>query len=161
MIKRISVSFLIAVFLIAGGMLGGCRQPAQKPSPSPSTTPAPAKKPASSPSEAKRVADRAAVVAAKVPGVQRATVVVSGKTAFVGLDIKADVEKNRTNAIKDEVARRIKAAEPSLTTVNVTTDPDLVTRIKRIANGIKKGKPISSFASELEEIGRRITPRTT
>jgi YhcN/YlaJ family sporulation lipoprotein len=107
------------------------------------------------------MADQVAREAAKVPGVQRATVVISGKTAFIGLDLKANVEKSRTTAIKNEVVRQVKTAEPSLTTVNVTSDPDLVARLRRIADGIKRGKPVTSFASELAEIARRIAPRTS
>lgn len=163
--KRFLAGLLTATFLVAGLLLGGCR-PEQKPAPpSPRATrqtPSPARKPApTTPAEARRMADRAAREAAKVPGVRRATVVISGKTAFVGLDLKANVEKTRTTAIKNEVVRRVKTAEPGIATVNVTSDPDLVARLRRIADGVKKGKPVSNFASELAEISRRIAPRTS
>ncbi|NPV28620.1 MAG: YhcN/YlaJ family sporulation lipoprotein [Firmicutes bacterium] len=163
--KRFLAGLLTAAFLVAGLLLGGCR-PARKPAPSsPRATrqaPSPARKPApTTPAEARRMADRVAREAAKVPGVRRATVVISGKTAFVGLDLKANVEKTRTTAIKNEVVRRVKTAEPGITTVNVTSDPDLVARLRRIADGVKKGKPVSNFASELAEISRRIAPRTS
>ncbi len=163
--RKLLAGLLTIMFLITGVLVEGCR-PARKPAPSPAPktreTPSPARKPAPrTPTEARQMADRVAREAAKVPGVRRATVVISGKTAFVGLDLKANVEKSRTTAIKNEVVRRVTAAESGLTTVNVTSDPDLVARLRRIADGIKKGKPVSSFASELAEISRRIAPRTS
>lgn len=161
--KRILGGLLLTIFLITGSLLGGCT-PTRKPAPPRVTrqAPRPARKPApTTPSEARLMADKVAREVAKVPGVQRTTVVISGKTAFIGLDLKANVEKTRTTAIKNEVVRRVKTAEPSLTTINVTSDPDLVARLRRISEGIKKGKPVSSFASELAEIDRRITPRTS
>jgi len=105
------------------------------------------------------MADRVAREARKVSGVKEATVVISGRTAYIGLNLDPNVEKTRTTTIKKDVADRVKTAEPSLTSVNVTSDPDLVARLKRIADGIKRGKPVSSFSSELAEIGRRITPK--
>jgi YhcN/YlaJ family sporulation lipoprotein len=90
--------------------------------------------------------------------VNKATVVLSGRTAYVGLDIKAGTEKARTDAIKRDVANRVKRAEPRLARVLVTTDTDTVTRLNRVASGMARGKPISAFTDEMREINRRMTP---
>ncbi|MDN5347257.1 MAG: hypothetical protein PWP65_821 [Clostridia bacterium] len=164
--------------LLLGAALGilllaaGCtlaRKPAP-PAPPPSRTapapapspPAPAQKPLpTSPTEAHRLAAKLADEAQKTPGVKAATVVLSGNTAFVGLDLKSEVEASRTSAIKKEVVDRLKRAEPRLTTVSVTSDPDTVARIKKVAEGIRGGRPVTDFTRELAEIARRITPSTT
>jgi len=153
-------------------MAGGCAEKAKKPAPSPTPrpsveTPTPAKKPVSSmmtTQEAKRVADRLAKDAVKVEGVDKAAVVIDTTgprpNAYVGLNLKPEVKGEETNRVKMEVERKLKAAEPRLHSVNVTSDPDLVKRIRDIAMGIGQGKPISSFAAELRELGRRLTPTT-
>lgn len=154
---------LLALFLVVGS--ASCT-PAKKPAPNvtqkqkPSTVEkvTPAKKTSGTTAE-QRMASRIAADVSKVNGVEKATVVVSGRTAFIGLTLRPNVEKSRTERIKSEVASRAKKVEPTLTRVNVTSDPNLVARIKRIADSVKSGKPVSGFASELAEIARRITPK--
>ncbi len=176
MFKRI-LAVLMAVMLSAT-LAAGCRQPARKPappsSPAPKTapsprttrvTPAPAKKPLggmpASSAELHKLATKLAGEAAKVNGVKKATVVLSNTTAYVGLDLKPNITGAKTNTIKKDVGTRVKKADKRLTKVYVSTDVDTVTRIKRVADGIAKGKPISSFSRELSEIARRIVPKTT
>ncbi|MGQ9511599.1 divergent polysaccharide deacetylase family protein [Thermodesulfitimonas sp.] len=86
--------------------------------------------------------------------------VLAGSTAYVGLDLKAGLEKGAVARVKRDVAARLKRAEPRLTRVMVTTDPDTYTRIRRVQEGIAKGKPLSAFTSELREINWRMTPET-
>ncbi len=159
--QRLLTLVLGVLLLLGGPLLGGC-QPAKKPLPSSprATTPRATKKAPSQPSQARLAAERVAREVVKISGVQRATVVVSGRTAFIGLDLRSGVTKEETTALKNEAARRAKKAEPGLKMVHVTADPDLVARLKRVADGIKQGRPVSSFASELAEIARRITPKS-
>jgi YhcN/YlaJ family sporulation lipoprotein len=110
------------------------------------------------PRETGRLADRLATEAKRVEGVERATVVLAGNTCYVGLDIRDGVERKETNRIMEEVAERLKKTEPRLTRVMVSTDADVFTRLKRIADGLKQGRPISAFTRELGEINRRMTP---
>lgn len=162
--KKVLRSLMISLLIVVFG-LSGCtaaRKPERKPA-SPRTVQTPSTSPkttAPSATSERTMCERIAREAVKVNGVREATVVVSGRTAYIGLNLEPNVKKERTVAIKRVVADRAKAAEPSLLKVNVTSDPDLVARLKRIADGIKKGRPVSSFASELAEIDRRITPKT-
>ncbi len=147
--------------------VAGCK-PAKKPLPpaprtAPKTapqgkTPTASRMPTSS-AELHKLATKLAGDAKKVPGVKKATVVLSGNMAYVGLDLQAGVEAGKTNTIKKDVADRVKKADKRLTSVYVSTNPDLVTRIKKVAEGVKKGKPISSLDREISEIGRRIVPK--
>lgn len=168
--KKILVIFstLVLIFALA---LSGCsvnRKPApnnqspparitpntpntQTPTPARDTTPA---------SPAHTQASKLAQAAEDVDGVKAATVVITGSTVLVGLETEPDIEDNKTEEIKDKVTEKIKKADNSIKTVSITTDPNLITRLKKVAEGIKDGKPISSFTDELAEITRRIAPKT-
>lgn len=166
--KKILILTLI-LLLSFSLALSGCtakKKPAPKPAPparmtptpkTPAPTPAPARKPAA---PAHTQATKLANAAEKVEGVKSATVVITGSTAMVGLETKSGIEAKKTEDIKTKVADEIKRADTSIKTVSITTDPNLITRLKKVAKGIKDGKPISSFTDELAEITRRITPKT-
>lgn len=121
------------------------------------------------------MADRLSKIAAQVSGVKGATVVVTrnatdadkrtgtdtnttGYTAMVGIELTADIKGDAAEGVKKQVADKIKSSEKQVTKVLVTTDPNLITRLKDIAAGIIKGKPITGFANEIEELARRIAP---
>jgi YhcN/YlaJ family sporulation lipoprotein len=76
---------------------------------------------------------------------------------MVGLEMKSGTQGTQATSAKKEVARRIKA-DPRVSKVMVTTVPNLVTRIKDIASGVLKGKPVSSFSTQMKELARRIAP---
>jgi len=160
--KRLCFTSVVLV-VFASILCGGCA-PARKPTPPPATptqpvTPAPARKPLpTDPRELSRLASLLAREAAQVPGVRRATVVLAGRTAYVGLSLKAGLSREAAERAQGNVATRLKRAEPRLSRVMVTTNPDTYTRIRRIQEGIAKGKPLSAFANELREIDRRVTP---
>ncbi|MGQ9556924.1 MAG: YhcN/YlaJ family sporulation lipoprotein [Desulfurispora sp.] len=141
----------------------GC-QPQRKPAPATDNTgrlvPAPGATQTLpvNPAEASALARRLAARAAQVDGVNRATVVLSGNTAMVGLDIKAKLPKSRIDAIKKEVAAVIKKEDTRIRDVLVSTDADMVTRLKKIASGINEGRPVSSFRDEINDIMRRLSP---
>lgn len=72
--------------------------------------------------------------ARKIKGVNDASVLVIGRTAFVGLDINKDMKGNKAKKIKKECANKLKA-NSKLTSVMVTADPDLLQRIQDILAG--------------------------
>lgn len=164
--RQQGVSAAIIALLLATALFGGGCTPARKPTPPSATptkpvTPAPARKPLpTDPREMSRLASRLAGEAARVPGVDRATVVLAGSTAYVGLGLKPEVNRGAAEGVQRNVAVRLKRAEPRLTRVMVTTDPDTYARIKRVQEGVAKGKPLSAFTTELREINRRMTPTT-
>lgn len=169
--SRLATKLAAAALVVSlAASLGSCA-PARRPSPPPKTAPpapettpkqtvpGPAQKPLpTTPAEMDRLVSALATEATKVPGVKQATVVISGTTALVGLTLSPNVTGTQATNVKRDVANRIRRAEPRLTGVNVTSSPDLVSRIQKVAEGIKAGTPLSSFAKELDEIGRRIAP---
>lgn len=112
------------------------------------------------PRESAQLADKLAKEAADTPRVNRATVVLAGTTVYLGLNIDDEVERERTEAVKRDAGRRVQKAEPRIERVMVTTDVDTVTRLENIAEGIRRGEPVSAFTRELGEIDRRATPVT-
>ncbi|MEW6171934.1 MAG: YhcN/YlaJ family sporulation lipoprotein [Bacillota bacterium] len=165
--KRTKLISGVVMLLLAANLClaAGCsvqRKPMPSPTtPSTPTTPAPARKPLpTDPKEQSRLASRLASEASRVSGVNKATVFLTGSTAYVGLNLKAGVEHGQTDRIKRQVADRLKKMEPRLTRVMVTTDTDTFTRIKRVQDGIAKGRPVSAFSKEISEINRRMTPTT-
>jgi YhcN/YlaJ family sporulation lipoprotein len=110
--------------------------------------------------EAQNQAQRIARKADLVDGVKGSTVVVAGNTAYIGLDIKANIERGQTKAVEEAVIKRIKGSESNIKRVFVSSDADTVTRLKKIERGMAGGMPATSFDKELGEIARRLTPRT-
>jgi len=105
-------------------------------------------------------AEDVAESATKVDGVKRAYVVVIGNTALIGLDVDKDIEAKQTTDLKQQVEKRVKKENKAIEVTSITADPNLVERIKRIADGIAEGKPLTSFLDEIAEILRRISPAT-
>ncbi len=161
--KKIYLLPALILVLVMGVLPAGCGA-ARKPVPQNQANdiyqaPAPAPEPMpTSPAEVGKMSSDLSGAASRVAGVNSSTVVITGTTAYVGIDQKAGLEKSETDRIKREVNDAVKNAEPRLTAVFVSSDPDIVARLRRIANGIASGQPVSSFAGELTEIARRLAP---
>lgn len=154
------------LFLGAALLFGGCTTPAKKPleptQPAP-TAPANPATPNNITNQNQNyprdVADRVVKEANRVEGVQGSSAVISGKNIYLGLDLNANLEKNKSAEVERKVLDRVKKTEPNYT-VMVSSDVDTVTRIKKVGQGISQGQPISSFTKEIKDIGNRIQPRT-
>jgi len=162
MITKKLTTLLLALFITSLIVMSGCSE-ARKPGPTqpvPNQNQTEDKDTAELNRNAKEKARNITQKADQVDGVKSSTVVVAGNTAYIGLDIKANIEKDQTKAVEEAVIKHIKGTEPGIKTVFVSSDADTLTRLKNIDNGIAEGTPLSSFASELGEIARRLTPRT-
>lgn len=103
-------------------------------------------------------ADKIAAEVTKVKDVKSATVVITGNTALVGINMTSGTKGTLNAQVKESVEDAVKAVDKNITRVSVTADPDLFTRIENIAKDIGNGKPLSGFGQEIEEIIRRVTP---
>lgn len=103
-------------------------------------------------------ADKIAAEVTKVKDVKSATVVITGNTALVGINMTSGTKGTLNAQVKENVENAVKAVDKNITRVSVTADPDLFTRIENIAKDIGNGKPLSGFGQEIEEIIRRVTP---
>ncbi|HHU79211.1 MAG TPA: YhcN/YlaJ family sporulation lipoprotein [Clostridiales bacterium] len=104
-------------------------------------------------------AQKIADAAARIREVQSAACVVTGNTAMVGLQFNDQYKGDLTNAIKKQVEKRVRDTDKRIDRVVVTADPDMVSRIEEIFEDIGRGKPISGFTKELNEMINRISPR--
>ncbi|GBF12618.1 YhcN/YlaJ family sporulation lipoprotein [Tepidibacillus infernus] len=103
-------------------------------------------------------AHRLASIAIRVPQVNDATAVVFGKYAIVGIDVDATLDRSRVGTIKYSVAEALKE-DPQGANALVTSDPDIMQRLREINQDIKRGRPIKGFAEELSDIVGRIIPQ--
>lgn len=103
-------------------------------------------------------ADRIVNEVVRLEEVRSATVVISENTALVGVSLTNE----DTGEVDREMERRIedvvKQTDRNIDRVAVTADPDLFTRIENIGREAGRGRPLSGFGREIEEIFRRIVP---
>ncbi|ATW24327.1 YhcN/YlaJ family sporulation lipoprotein [Candidatus Formimonas warabiya] len=174
--RKILTCVLLGIFLFVSVIAVGCA-PAQKPVPTPekSIVPAPARKiaPAPTPSGPQVPAprktasgrsmdlSRAKLITQKVdalPDVKKCTVVVTKNTAYIGLTLEPGAKKETT---EPAVSSKVMSTEPLINTVYVTSDPRMVSRLKRIHDEIAGGKPITNFTKDLAVIAGSMSTRTT
>ncbi|CAH1209083.1 MULTISPECIES: YhcN/YlaJ family sporulation lipoprotein [Paenibacillus] len=97
-------------------------------------------------------------LAKKVEGVRDANCVIFGNTAIVGIDVDGKLDRARVGTIKYSVAEALRKDPEGVDSI-VTADADVSERIKEIGEHIRKGNPVSGFASELSDIVGRIIPQ--
>lgn len=104
-------------------------------------------------------ADHIAQVLTGIPGVERAYVLLFGKLALVGVDLKSDISGSKIDTVKYSVKEAAERTGPGYKVV-VSADVDTVTRIREMSKGIRAGRPISSFADEIADVLSRLLPET-
>ncbi|KAE9637004.1 YhcN/YlaJ family sporulation lipoprotein [Defluviitalea raffinosedens] len=93
-----------------------------------------------------------------LPKVEKATVIVMGNIALVGVELDHGINEEEVEEAKTLIEEKTFLADASLKNVAVTASPELVKRITSIAQDLNNGKPIDGLAEELGSIIRRITP---
>jgi YhcN/YlaJ family sporulation lipoprotein len=106
-------------------------------------------------SRAKRIAE----AAAKVDEVQSAVCVITGNTAMIGIQFNDQYKGKLTDRIKEKVEERARDTDRRINRVVVTAEPDVVSRLEEMFREIGKGRPISGFTDELNEMINRINPK--
>lgn len=96
-------------------------------------------------------------LAKRVAQVEGATAVVAGGYAVVGIDVNDDLDRTKVSSIKYSVAEALRH-DPYGAKAVVTADPDIVERLKHMADQIKKGNPVTGILDELAAIVGRIMP---
>jgi len=109
------------------------------------------------PTTPKLMNQRISDAALSVEGVQRAWGVIVGNIALVGLDLDNSIQGKAVTETVAEVATQVKEL-PNVTRAEVTADSALVQQIRRIADDITSGDPISQFTEELNQLISKIPP---
>lgn len=166
--RQLFLIFIVSLLVLS--LAAGCA-PQQRPMPE--TKPAPQQRSEPLPNTPKgpgnRVpnadsqedAKRAEVLVDRIEdleGIEDATVIISGSTAYVGVDMEADMQDRMTDAMKQRVTDRAKKSDMMLTRVYVSADSDTVTRLRNYARDIEDGKPISGIIRQIDEMFRRPAP---
>lgn len=112
--------------------------------------------------------ERASRILEAIPGVEDATVVISGNTAYVGVDTNQNLRGTGSNiaygtgndvsTIKQQCAQRIRSSNPNVQTVYVSTDANFLERLRRVGDGLRDGTAADRFRNELDELVRGLTP---
>ncbi|MCL2812079.1 MAG: YhcN/YlaJ family sporulation lipoprotein [Clostridia bacterium] len=103
---------------------------------------------------AKRVSDEVV----KLSEIDKATTVVMGNTALIGVHFATQYRGEMTTRIKDMVEERAKAAAPSIQRISITADPDLIARIQAILTKVQNGASATEIGAEFSEIVNRVVP---
>lgn len=98
-------------------------------------------------------------IASRVPQVNDATAIVFGKYAIVGIDVNAALDRSKVGTIKYSVAEALKD-DPMGANTLVTSDPDIVQRIREMNEDIKQGHGLRGFVEELADIVGRLIPQS-
>jgi YhcN/YlaJ family sporulation lipoprotein len=158
----LSVILMLSVLLWAASCSPARRpgpvEPGPTPTPSP-TQPSPGGRTTPDlPNEKTSRAQELARAISDLENIHSATVVLYSNSAWVGVDLAAGSENKLTNEMKNRITSLVKREEKGIDRVYVVADADSVSRLKEIAREVERGKPITGFLEELNEIGRRITP---
>lgn len=147
-------------------MIPGPPTPAPGPQPAPSPVPAPA--PGATRGRGNQAAERIANMVTEMENVERATAVVMGNMAIIGVRMEGgngnnQRAQNRDNAahqeMKQEIAQKVENEMPEISEAMVTADPQITQRIENISQNIAQGRPISESMEELAQIVRDMAPR--
>lgn len=139
------------------------------PTPAPGPQPAPAPAPGARPGgagNANNAAERIANMVTEMENVERATAVVMGNMAIIGVRVEGGNNQraqNRDNAagqeMKQEIAQRVEREMPEIGEAIVTADPEITQRIENISRNISQGRPFSESIDEIAQIVRDMAPR--
>jgi YhcN/YlaJ family sporulation lipoprotein len=93
----------------------------------------------------------------RIPGVERAAVLLTGKTALVGVDLASNITGSKIDTIKYSVKEAAERSGKGYHAI-VTADIDTVTRVRAMINGMRNGKPVSTVSDEIADIVSRLVP---
>lgn len=89
--------------------------------------------------------------------IQKSSIVVTGKTALVGVSFTGSYAGELTQRIHDMVAAQVQSADPSIETVAVTSDQDDVQKIEELAEKLRSGTAASELEQDIDSIVRNVT----
>jgi YhcN/YlaJ family sporulation lipoprotein len=93
-----------------------------------------------------------------VEGVQNAMVVVTGNTAYVGIDTDRNTVVANERDIKKNVAQAVRATGSNVNTVYVSTDMKFMDRLRSVGAGLRNGRPVDEFTTDLKNMVQSVTP---
>ena len=99
-------------------------------------------------------AERMANLAAKIKGVDDATVVISGRNAYVGLDLEDQVQTRNSTAVESQVNRTLRKFANRYD-IRITSDADTFGRLRDIGDGVRNGTPLDRYQTDFRDFDNR------
>ncbi|NMA82321.1 MAG: YhcN/YlaJ family sporulation lipoprotein [Epulopiscium sp.] len=103
-------------------------------------------------------AKKLATIIVEMPEVEKATVLITGNTALVGIGLTQELSNEELDMLKQEIQGKVQKQEGRIDFVSVTNAKELVEKMTMIAQDVSGGRPIQGLADEIGAILRRITP---
>jgi YhcN/YlaJ family sporulation lipoprotein len=104
-----------------------------------------------------QIANQAVEKITQLSGVKQANVLVTQRNAYVAAVIDAN-EGKLTSDLENQIAQQVRATDPNIQNVYVSTNPEFVDRVNRYVADVGQGRPISGFFEEFSEMVRRVFP---
>lgn len=154
------IMFIVLALIVTS--LAGClpmRRPTPTPTPTPTNPMTPGPTPTPTPTAQATTADRVVRIVNAMPEVKTSYALVVGNVAMVGVDMRDKLSADKENALKTRISADTKRQMPELAEVWVTSDPDLVKRIRDLAGRISRGEPVTGFFEEISNIAKKLQPK--
>lgn len=103
------------------------------------------------------IADKAADKITKLKGVRQANVLVTRRNAYVAAVLDND-QQQLTREIEDKIADQVRAVDPGIRNVYVSTNPEFTDRINNYVTDVQTGRPVVGFFEQFNDIVARIFP---
>ena len=81
---------------------------------------------------------------------------VTKRNAYVAAVLKN--EQQLTRDIEDQIANQVRATDPNIQNVYVSTSPELVDRFNTYVLDVQQGRPVAGFVDQFKEIVARVFP---
>lgn len=104
------------------------------------------------------VADKAADRIAKLDEVDSAIVIVTNRNAYVAVVLRDGTKGEVTDRLEKKIADQVRATDPDIRDVFVSSNPDFVERMRDYGNRINEGAPVKGLFEEFTETIRRVFP---
>jgi YhcN/YlaJ family sporulation lipoprotein len=104
-----------------------------------------------------QVAKQAADKITQINGVKSANVLVTKSNAYVAAVVNTN-QGQLTSDLEHRIAQQVRATDPSIQNVYVSTNPEFVNRVNKYVADIVQGRPVSGFVEEFTVMVNRIFP---
>lgn len=103
-----------------------------------------------------QIANEAATKIAELDTVKKANVLVTQRNAYVAAVLKNDQQLTRD--IEDQIANKVRATDPNIQHVYVSTNPDMADRFNTYVLDVQQGRPVAGFVEQFSEMVARVFP---